>query len=267
MAILTCPNCGARYKVTDAQMAKLTKIKCQRCQGVFRAPAAPNGEENRNAKQETTCTSETRKTSSDAELPIGTTLRYRYRLDQVVGKSPKGVTYKATDVKTEQPVIVKQLTFSRLKEWKTFDLFERQAATLQRLDHPRIPKYYEYFWDQTETDLLFFSVQADVAGKSLQQLIAEGWRGTEEEIIELFLQLVDILDYLHHLDPPVLHRDIHSQNILVSPDKQVYLVDFGAVREAGRDRAASTGPTGDRSTGSDCHRARFRGRHIAPAAG
>jgi len=40
--------------------------------------------------------------------------------------------------------------------------------------------------------------------------------------------------YLHHLDPPVLHRDIHPQNILISPDKQVYLVDFGAVREAVR---------------------------------
>lgn len=236
MPILTCPKCGARYKVTDAQLAKLTKIKCQRCQGVFRAPSAPDQQANQEKRQKepTPPGAAQTQTTSGAEMPIGTTLRYRYRIDQIVGKTTAGVTYKATDVKEERMVIVKQLTFSRLKDWKTFDLFERQATILQRLDHPRIPKYYDYFWDETETEMFFFLVQADVPGKTLSQMVAEGWRGSEEEILDLFLQLVDILDYLHHLDPPVLHRDIQPQNIVVSPEKQVYLVDFGAVREAVR---------------------------------
>lgn len=161
----------------------------------------------------------------------GTIIRKRYRIEELLGQGSMGSTYKAFDLKTLEPVALKILHFSRLQEWKALELFEREAQILQRLDHPRIPAYREYFSVKTSQDLRFILVQAYIEGKSLQQRVDEGWRATETEILDIFLQLVEILDDLHGLNPPVLHRDIHPKNIILASDNKVYLVDFGAVRE------------------------------------
>ncbi len=65
----------------------------------------------------------------------------------------------------------------------------------------------------------------------MQALVESGWRGTEREILDIFLQLINILAYLHTLQPPVIHRDINPKNLLLSQTNEVYLVDFGAVQE------------------------------------
>jgi serine/threonine protein kinase len=54
---------------------------------------------------------------------------------------------------------------------------------------------------------------------------------TEEQVRSIAIQLLEILTYLHSLNPPVLHRDIKPSNIIVGKDKRVYLVDFGAVAD------------------------------------
>ena len=77
----------------------------------------------------------------------------------------------------------------------------------------------------------FLLVQEYIEGKTLQQLVEKGWRGTEAEILDMFWQLIHILAYLHTLHPPVIHRDINPKNILLSPLNEVFLVDFGAVQE------------------------------------
>jgi serine/threonine protein kinase len=102
---------------------------------------------------------------------------------------------------------------------------------LQQLDHPRIPAYIDYDADETTSDVQFMLVQEYIEGKALQQLVEEGWRCSETTFLDLLTQLVDILNYLHTLNPPVIHRDIHPKNILLSSDNTVYLVDFGAVQD------------------------------------
>ena len=74
--------------------------------------------------------------------------------------------------------------------------------------------------------------------KTLKHWIEEGWHGSETEILDIFLDLVDILVTLHSVCPPVIHRDINPKNIIISPNTQVspvihdvYLVDFGAVQD------------------------------------
>lgn len=158
-------------------------------------------------------------------------IRNRYRLEKVLGHGSMGTTYKAKDLKTQRPVAVKLLHFSRVSEWKVLEMFEREARILQKLSHARIPTYIDYFSLESESDTQFLLVQEYIDGKTLEQMVEEGWRGNEKEILAIFWQLIMILGFLHTLQPPVIHRDINPKNIILSPNQEVYLVDFGAVQE------------------------------------
>lgn len=141
------------------------------------------------------------------------------------------LTYKALDLLNQRYVAVKQLRFEKIQEWKTLEMFEREAKILQHLKHHSIPEYIDYFMVETSSEVQFVLIQQYVEGSTIQQLVESGWRKTEAEIIEIFFQLLDVLSYLHSLHPPVIHRDINPKNIILSPDGQLYLVDFGAVQD------------------------------------
>ena len=119
-------------------------------------------------------------------MNLGETIRNRYQIEAVLGQGSMGTTYKALDLKTQCSVALKLLHFSRVQEWKSLELFEREAKILQQLDHPRIPAYIEYFAEETGTDVRFVLIQEYIAGKTLEQLVKAGWRGTEEEIAAFF---------------------------------------------------------------------------------
>ena len=164
-------------------------------------------------------------------MKTGDLIQQRYRVDALLGQGSMGTTCKALDLATKQHVAVKALHFSNIQEWKTLELFRREAATLRKLDHPYIPKYLDFITSETDTETKFFLVQEYIEGKTLQQLVEDGWRGTEDEILDIFRQLVDILEYLHSLPSPAIHRDITPGNIILSPEKNVFLVDFGTVQD------------------------------------
>ncbi len=168
----------------------------------------------------------------------GDIVRDRYRIDGTLGHGSMGMTYKAFDLATQRYVAIKQLHLSRMQEWKTLEMFEREAHILQQLSHPRIPKYLEYCSIDSAAGTQFLLIQEYIEGKTLKQLIEEGWRGTEADVLDIFIDLLDILVYLHSLRPPVIHRDVNPKNIIISPNlhvapmvNDVYLVDFGAVQD------------------------------------
>jgi serine/threonine protein kinase len=85
----------------------------------------------------------------------------------------------------------------------------------------------------------FGLVQDYIPGDSLQQLLKKGKRFTEAGVKEIAIQLLEILIYLHQLSPAVLHRDIKPSNIIWGKNRQVYLVDFGAVQEKAKAEGAT----------------------------
>lgn len=66
----------------------------------------------------------------------------------------------------------------------------------------------------------FGLVQEYIPGDSLQQLLDSGRRLTEVQVRSLATQVLEVLTYLHSLNPPVLHRDIKPSNLIVGEDKQ-----------------------------------------------
>jgi hypothetical protein len=169
-------------------------------------------------------------------LPSQIIYQNRYQLIQQLGENQGRQTWLASDLSQGNQVVVKLLAFSPQMEWDQLKLFEREAAVLQRLNHPRIPKYRDYFsLEKEEGDGLcwFGLVQDFIPGISLQQLITQGNKFTESQIKDIATQVLEILIYLHKLTPPIWHRDIKPSNLLLGEDNQIYLLDFGAVQNQG----------------------------------
>jgi serine/threonine protein kinase len=182
-------------------------------------------------------------------------LQNRYQLRQTLGHNASCQTWLAQDVRIQQRVVVKLLTFSDQVQWDNVRLFEREAQVLKQLNHPQIPQYRDYFCIDDQM-LRFGLVQQYIPGSSLKELLALGKTFSESEVRAIAQQVLNILVYLHGLSPPVLHRDIKPSNLIWGTPPQslpyqgggfpesegtgeVYLVDFGAVQ----DRAAAEGAT------------------------
>jgi serine/threonine protein kinase len=155
-----------------------------------------------------------------------------YEILDVLGEGGSGITYRARNSQSQELVALKALSLQRSDDWKSIELFEREANILAQLNHPAIPKYIDYFTVDTATDRHFYIVQTLALGQTLDRLLASGWRATEAEIKDIATQVLDILIYLHNLPDPVIHRDLKPSNILRTPAGEIYLVDFGAVGQA-----------------------------------
>ncbi|MBD2177306.1 serine/threonine protein kinase [Pseudanabaena sp. FACHB-1998] len=170
---------------------------------------------------------------------IGETIQSRYRITSILGQGGIGITYAAEDQQTGDCVALKTLSFRRVNEWKILELFEREAKVLAQLDHPAIARYLDYFQIDRDHDRDFYLVQELVDGRSLAQAIVEGWHGTEEDIKSIAEQVLEVLIYLHELKPPIIHRDIKPQNILLKPNGKIAIVDFGSVQDTYRNTQVS----------------------------
>jgi serine/threonine protein kinase len=163
-------------------------------------------------------------------------LQGRYQLQQQLGQNPGRQTWLAQDVEVSpaESVIVKLLAFNPQMQWDEFKLFEREAQVLKQLNHFRIPRYRDYFSLDKDTGagLCWFGlVQQYIPGTSVQQLLKQGKRFPETEVQKIAKEVLEILIYLHGLEPPVVHRDIKPSNLILGDDGKVYLVDFGAVQD------------------------------------
>ena len=169
---------------------------------------------------------------------VGDIVQERYRILHPLGEGGSGTTYAAEDLQTQRQVALKALSLRHSGDWKQLELFEREAATLQKLKHPAIPKYLDYFHVDSVGDRAFYIVQELAAGYSLAQRVSQGWRTREQDVRRIAAQVLEILIYLHRQKPPVIHRDIKPQNLMISESGQIALVDFGAVQDSDRDTQA-----------------------------
>lgn len=166
-------------------------------------------------------------------LNIGTVLRNRYRIMEVLGSGGFGDTYLAEDLDLPRHprCVVKQL---RPKDSNpevlriAKALFEREAEYLYRIGnaHPEIPDLFAHFTEGGE----FYLVQEYIEGHSLAQEIPQGKKLSEPEVIRLLLDILEVLAFVHQQN--VIHRDIKLSNLLRrKSDGKIVLIDFGAVKD------------------------------------
>jgi serine/threonine protein kinase len=169
-------------------------------------------------------------------------LNHRYQIQRELGNNGIRQTWLATDLQategTASLVVVKLLAFGGTVQWDDLKLFEREAQILKQLNHPRIPRYLDYFCIDDRT-LWFGLVQEYIPGESLKEKLNLSNRFSEKQAKKIAVEVLKILIYLHGLNPGVLHRDIKPSNLIWGEDNHIYLVDFGAVQ----DKAAKEGVT------------------------
>ena len=158
-----------------------------------------------------------------------------YQVLRTLGQGGMGTTYLAWDERGKvaphpQLLVLKQMNTDMAKISKAQELFEREANTLRSLNHPGIPKYYDFF---VEAGKKYLAMEL-VHGKDLEKLIYQNGPVLPKQAITWMIQTCNILDYLHSHQPPLIHRDIKPTNLMVrNADNRIVVLDFGAVKEIG----------------------------------
>jgi hypothetical protein len=156
----------------------------------------------------------------------------RYQTAELLGHGAFGQTYAARDLSSGAEVVVKVVVIKGMPGWKPAELFEREVAVLRSVRHPGVPQFIDSFQSDVEgLGPALVLVVERVPGASLLALVERGHRWPEEQARQVLVRLLETLQYLHALSPPVIHRDIKPANIVVRPDGQPVLVDFGAVHD------------------------------------
>lgn len=169
----------------------------------------------------------------------------QYQVLRTLGQGGMGTTYLAWEPSgtTGKPrlLVLKEMNADMAKIAKAQELFEREARTLKTLNHPGIPRYYDFF---VEADKKYLAMEL-IHGQDLEKRIYDRGPATLSQAITWMLQTCEILDYIHSQVPPLIHRDIKPANLLVrTSDNQIVVLDFGAVKEIGTTLGTRIGAEG-----------------------
>lgn len=110
---------------------------------------------------------------------------------------------------------------------KALSMFEREAQLLVRIQHPNIIKVHEHFVDQDRQ----YIILDYLSGENLRKHVQLTGRMHELDVLEWAATIASMLEYLHKLDPPLIHRDITPDNIILDSEGKLHLIDFGAANE------------------------------------
>lgn len=182
--------------------------------------------------------------AGDDVLPVGTEVG-QYRILSVLGQGGFGITYLAEHTRLKKHVAMKEyfpLQFGRRHgstvepgdgsashfRWG-IDRFLSEAKEVARFKHPAIVDVTDHF----EANGTAYMVLAYEAGQSFGDWLASlDRRPTQKELDGLLKPLLDAIAMIHSAKPPLLHRDIAPDNIIIRRDGTPLLIDFGAARAA-----------------------------------
>lgn len=161
-------------------------------------------------------------------LPIGTLVDGKYKILREVGKGGMSVVYQAVNEKANKIWAIKEV---RKDGTQNFEVVKQNLVAetdmLKRFNHPNLPSII----DVIDTDDSFLIVMDYIEGNSLSKAIETSGAQSQEDVIEWSKQLCDVLGYLHAQNPPIIYRDMKPANVMLKPDGNVSLIDFGTARE------------------------------------
>ena len=209
-ALLYCDSCGAANRV----QARFCIACGTSLQGVNPLPSSPTH------------------STLTGRLNQHTLLRQRYHVLNLLGQGGMGAVYKAADLLFNGDLrAVKEMSQSGLSAYElqnATEAFQHEAHLLAQLHHESLPHIYDHF----NEDGRWYLVMDYLAGETLEAHLRDlpGDACQPQEALNIGIQLCDVLSYLHTHQPPVIFRDLKPANIMLTPDGNVHLIDFGIAR-------------------------------------
>lgn len=168
-------------------------------------------------------------------LTVDSLLRNRYRIQKIIAQGGMGAIYRALDETLGVEVAVKENLITTEESSRQF---HREATILAGVRHPNLPRVTDHFVIPDQGQYL---VMDYIPGEDLRQRIDRLGPLPESEAVLIISAACDALTYLHTGQPPIVHRDIKPGNLKITPEGQVFLVDFGLAKISQAGKATTLG--------------------------
>ena len=170
-------------------------------------------------------------------LEIGSLIDGKYKILNKVGQGGMSVVYLAMNEKANKQWAVKEVRKDGIRDFEVVKQgLVAETDILKKLSHPNLPSII----DVIDTDESFIIIMDYIQGNSLNKALEEFGAQPQENVIAWAKQLCDVLGYLHTRTPPIIYRDMKPANIMLKPDGNVMLIDFGTAREYKEKNLADT---------------------------
>lgn len=170
-------------------------------------------------------------------LEIGSIIDGKYKILNVIGKGGMSVVYLAMNERANKQWAIKEI---RKDGVQNYDVVKQglvaETDILKRLSHPHLPSII----DVIDCDDTFLIVMDYIEGKPLIDALMREGAQPQEKVIEWAKQICDVLGYLHSRKPPIIYRDMKPSNVMLKPDGNIMIIDFGTAREYKTESLADT---------------------------
>src|SRR5215467_10739409 len=188
-------------------------------------------------------------------LPLGTILDGKFKIVQVLGEGGMGTVYKVEQVgKPGYFRAVKELIINPNmpadERLSAIERFDKEIDLLFNLKHPLIPSLILSFQERGN----YYFVMEFVPGRSLEKILEDSKAPLDEQrVIPWMMQVCEALSYIHSRTPPIILRDLKPGNVMVTPEGDVQLIDFGIARRFDPNKRTNTENLGTISYASPEH--------------
>lgn len=170
-------------------------------------------------------------------LEIGSLVDGKYKILNKVGQGGMSVVYLAMNEKANKQWAVKEVRKDGVLDFESVKQgLVAETDILKKLNHPNLPSII----DVIDTQDSFIIIMDYIQGNSLNRALDEFGAQPQELVIEWAKQLCDVLGYLHSRTPAIIYRDMKPANIMLKPDGNITLIDFGTAREYKEKNLADT---------------------------
>lgn len=169
---------------------------------------------------------------------IGTVIDGKYEILKEIGRGGMSVVYLAMDKHLNKQWAVKEIRKkgSGKNDEIVVNSLLAEANMMKKLDHPALPRIV----DIIDNGVTIYVVMDYIEGESLDKILNEYGAQPEELVVNWAKQLCDALSYLHSQKPPIIYRDMKPANVMLKPEGNIKIIDFGIAREYKEQNLADT---------------------------
>ena len=169
---------------------------------------------------------------------IGSVIDDKYEILKEIGRGGMSIIYLAMDKRLNKQWAVKEIRKkgSGKNDEIVVNSLLAEANMMKKLDHPALPRIV----DIIDNGITIYVVMDYIEGESLDKILNEYGSQSEEMVIGWAKQLCDALGYLHMQNPPIIYRDMKPANIMLKPEGNIKIIDFGIAREYKEQNLADT---------------------------